>query len=103
MTDPLARIEAMIETLGSREARFWTPLDTSQEQVSNPEALKNAALDGLDSLDTPQGTLSVTISSGSMKTHPTVTQKHRKSRARRVLFRELSKLSKVSKTNKKIS
>ena len=41
MTDPLARIEAMIETLGSREARFWTPLDTSQEQVSNPKALEN--------------------------------------------------------------
>ena len=38
MTDPLARIEAMIETLGSREARFWTPLDTSQEQVSNAGA-----------------------------------------------------------------
>jgi len=41
MTDPLARIEAMIETLGSREARFWTPLDTSQEQVSNAEAQEN--------------------------------------------------------------
>jgi hypothetical protein len=41
MTDPLARIEAMIETLGSREARFWTPLDTSQEQVSNPKPLEN--------------------------------------------------------------
>ncbi len=41
MTDPLARIEAMIETLGSREARFWTPLDTSKEQVSNAEAQGN--------------------------------------------------------------
>jgi hypothetical protein len=41
MTDPLARIEAMIETLGSREARFWTPLDASQEQVSNAKAQGN--------------------------------------------------------------
>jgi hypothetical protein len=41
MTDPLARIEAMIATLGSRETRFWTPLDTSQEQVSNPKAPEN--------------------------------------------------------------
>jgi hypothetical protein len=41
MTDPLARIEAMIETLGSEEARFWTPLDTSQEQVSKAEASEN--------------------------------------------------------------
>ena len=38
MTDPLARIEAMIATLGSREARFWTPSDTCQEQVSNAGA-----------------------------------------------------------------
>jgi hypothetical protein len=41
MTDPLARIEAMIETLGSRKARFWTPLDTSEGQVSNAEAPEN--------------------------------------------------------------
>jgi hypothetical protein len=41
MTDPLARIEAMIETLGSREAGFWTPLDASQEQASNAEARGN--------------------------------------------------------------
>src|SRR5919106_2314156 len=41
MTDPLAQIEAVIETLGSREADFWTPLDTSQGQVSKPEPLEN--------------------------------------------------------------
>lgn len=45
----------------------------------------------------------MTISLGSMETHRTVTQKHRKSRARRVLFRELSKLSKLSKTIKQTS
>jgi hypothetical protein len=41
MTDPLARIEAMIDTLGSREAGFWTPLDASQEQASNAEGQGN--------------------------------------------------------------
>jgi hypothetical protein len=35
MTDPLLRIEAVIEELGSWQAEFWTPLDTSEEQVSN--------------------------------------------------------------------
>jgi hypothetical protein len=41
MTDPLLRIEAVIETLGGREAEFWTPLDTPQAQVSNPKPLEN--------------------------------------------------------------
>ena len=41
MTDPIAHIEAVIEALGSREANFWTPLDTSQGQVSKAEPLKN--------------------------------------------------------------
>ena len=41
MTDPLAQIEAVIEALGSREADFWTPLDTSQGQVSKPEPSEN--------------------------------------------------------------
>jgi hypothetical protein len=43
MTDPLARIEAVIEALGSWQAGFWTPLDTSKEQVSNAEAQENRA------------------------------------------------------------
>jgi hypothetical protein len=41
MTDPLLRIEAVIEELGSQQAGFWTPLDTSQEQVSNAKAQAN--------------------------------------------------------------
>ena len=36
MTDPLACVEAVIDTLGSRKTRFWTPLDTSEGQVSTP-------------------------------------------------------------------
>jgi hypothetical protein len=36
-------------------------------------------------------------SSGSMNTHRMEAQKHRESRARRVLFRKVSKVSKVSK------
>ena len=55
MTDPLARIEAVIETLGSREARFWTPLDTSQEQVSNPEALQNCGFGQFGQFGHPTG------------------------------------------------
>jgi hypothetical protein len=55
MTDPLARIEAMIETLGSREARFWTPLDTSQEQVSNPKALENCGFGQFGQFGHPTG------------------------------------------------
>jgi hypothetical protein len=41
MTDPLLRIEAVIEELGSRQAGFWTPLDTSQAQVSSAKPLEN--------------------------------------------------------------
>jgi hypothetical protein len=41
MTDPLARIEAMIETLGSRHAGFWTLLDAPQAQASKAEGLGN--------------------------------------------------------------
>jgi hypothetical protein len=41
MTDPLQRIQAVIEALGSREAGFWTPLDASKEQVSNAEPQGN--------------------------------------------------------------
>jgi hypothetical protein len=52
MTDPLLRIEAVIEELGSQQAGFWTPLDTSQEQVSNARLRQTAALDSLDTLDT---------------------------------------------------
>ena len=43
MTDPLARIEAVIEELGSWQAGFWTPLDTSKAQVSNAKAQENRA------------------------------------------------------------
>ena len=43
MTDPLARVEAVIEELGSWQAGFWTPLDTSKGQVSNAEAQENCA------------------------------------------------------------
>jgi hypothetical protein len=43
MTDPLVRIEAVIEKLGSWQAGFWTPLDTSKEQVSNAEAQESRA------------------------------------------------------------
>jgi hypothetical protein len=55
MTDPLARIEAMIETLGSREARFWTPLDTSQEQLSNAEAAENCGFGQFGQFGHPTG------------------------------------------------
>jgi hypothetical protein len=55
MTDPLARIEAMIETLGSREARLWTPLDTSREQVSNPKALENCGFGQFGHFGHPTG------------------------------------------------
>ena len=55
MTDPLARIEAMIETLGSREARFWTPLDTSQEQASNAEAPENCGFGQFGQFGNPTG------------------------------------------------
>ena len=41
MTDPLLRIEAVIEELGNPQAGFWTPLDTAQAQVSNAEAQEN--------------------------------------------------------------
>lgn len=41
MTDPLLRIEAVIEELGSPQAGFWTPLDTAQAQVSNAKPLEN--------------------------------------------------------------
>jgi hypothetical protein len=41
MTDPLVSVEAVIATLGSREARFWTPLDASPGQVSNAKAKEN--------------------------------------------------------------
>src|SRR5918996_597563 len=41
MTDPLLRIEAVIEELGSPQAGFWTPLDTAQGQVSNAKPLEN--------------------------------------------------------------
>jgi hypothetical protein len=41
MRDPLVCIEAVIERLGSREARLWTLLDTSQGQVSKAEAQEN--------------------------------------------------------------
>lgn len=34
MTDPLACIEAAIESLGSRETRLWTSLEASERQVS---------------------------------------------------------------------
>jgi len=41
MTDPLARVETVIETLATREPRFWTPVDTSQRQVSKAQPLEN--------------------------------------------------------------
>lgn len=41
MTDPLACVEAAIDTLGSRKTRFWTPLDTSEGQVSTPNPKQN--------------------------------------------------------------
>ena len=41
MTDPLAQIEAVIEALSNPEPNFWTPLDTSEGQVSKPEPLEN--------------------------------------------------------------
>ena len=41
MTDPLAQIEAVIEALSNPEPNFWTPLDTSQGQVSKAKPLEN--------------------------------------------------------------
>ena len=55
MTDPLARIEAMIATLGSREARFWTPSDTCQEQVPNAGAQENCGFGQFGHFGHPTG------------------------------------------------
>jgi hypothetical protein len=58
MTDPLARVEAVIEELGSWQTGFWTPLDTSKEQVSNAEAQENRAFGRFGRFGHPrQGTI----------------------------------------------
>ena len=101
MTDPLLRIEAVIEELGSPQAGIWTPLDTSPGQVSNAKPWKTAALDTLDGLDTRNRTLSRTDRLKATCLEPTATQKQNEPLARRVLFMEVSKVSKVSKTMKK--
>jgi hypothetical protein len=54
MTDPLVRIEAVIEELGNWQAGFWTPLDTCEQQVSNSKAQENRAFGHLGRFGHPR-------------------------------------------------
>ena len=100
MTDPLACVEAVIDTLGSRKTRFWTPWDTSEGQVSTPNPQEICGFGHFGQLDTLSETFFETIASTCMKILLAVTLARRMARARRVLSPEVSKVSKVSKAIK---